>query len=880
MLEEARIRALWSQLEDSDPIGHPGQGWIAPSAVHEEFLMNGSALNYLICGGDRGAKSTTTAMKAWLLTMEFIAHYPLDAAGQEAWVAAENYDLTSTEMRDCLGEWFTSSLGKDNVEQNSVLNPGSIKITVPSTGGGVFTILTKSVGDPMNSMRAKAPIWILGCEAALLSHDFYLRAIGRLGQMRGQTEELFGQLIMSGCLTGDSLIITDDGIKRIGEFVSEEPHPIDVGVPGLSEPARANLAWANGEKDVIRIEMDKGYHIAGTPNHRVIARLHDGSTDWVRFDELDEGQLVAIRYDTQMFGPKEWDTDDAYFAGLYIAEGNWEADIYEMKELVPSGGQGRPGIERSPWRTRDRITITNIDEEITTFLADRGYRQSGYHWRKTDHELADTFRLMGIDPKWHALEKEVPQGILDASQTCQVAFLQGAFDGDGTAISKGNSESVKYYTSSKALAEQVRVMVLNLGVPVSLTSRRMDSPNPGYVVTILNSPLFAERIGFRLTRKQKVAEQTPPPTFYRNQALAGQRFLGYPVLWVRVKSKEAGREKTYDLHVPGANVFWANGLISHNTLEGSLGWYPTMFSKWKSAAEAKLDNGVSYSFRSHDNPYAWPGGENNKQLIDLERTLPEATFKERYLAVPSPPTDRVHERFDSTVHVREVEYDPSLPIYMGIDPGWSGHPSHYAVVVAQRHKIELHDKRLADQWHIIDSIYEHHMTPEQICAIVMDRDWWGNPDKKGVIDIAGTAHAGSREPNTEVWLKKTGMYLKSQRVLINAGIDRFNTMLEYIPLSREPKVLIDPKNVGLLSELGHCLPPREDTDTGPLEARIYSWQKNRQGDIVGKTPKDEHNDAIKALTYMWVSIIGYADGNVTRKTIKMRNRRNRDRVYA
>ncbi len=104
------------------------------------------------------------------------------------------------------------------------------------------------------------------------------------------------------------------------------------------------------------------------------------------------------------------------------------------------------------------------------------------------------------------------------------------------------------------------------------------------------------------------------------------------------------------------------------TLEGSLGWYPTQYTKWKSETEATLDKAAVYSFRSQDNPFAWPGGAENAQLKQLERELPEALFMERYLAVPSPPSGRVHDRFDSTIHVKEVEYDPALPVYLGMEP--------------------------------------------------------------------------------------------------------------------------------------------------------------------------------------------------------------------
>lgn len=511
VLSEPVIRALWSQLDDSDPIGHPGQGWVAPSGVHEEFIFNDTAETYLVCGGDRGAKTTTTAMKAYLLALEFISTYPLDAGGHVAWVVADNYNLTATEMRDCIGEWLmqmpeiAQTRGKEGgFKQTARIDPGTIEIPTPN--GKTFKIETKSVGDPMNAMRAEGPVWILACEAALLSHDFYLRAQGRLGQIRGQSNGKFGQLIMSG------------------------------------------------------------------------------------------------------------------------------------------------------------------------------------------------------------------------------------------------------------------------------------------------------------------------------------------------------------------------------TLEGSLGWYPTQYTKWKSETEATLDKAAVYSFRSQDNPFAWPGGAENAQLKQLERELPEALFMERYLAVPSPPSGRVHDRFDSTIHVKEVEYDPALPVYLGMDPGYSGASSNYAIVVAQKKNIQRADGRSFQQWHIIDQIYEHHMTVDEICQKAMDQYWWKNPKKIGVIDIAGSYHAGAQESNTEVWQKKTGLTLMHERVNIQPGIDRFNTMLQYDPEFREPKVLFHPRCTGILSELGHCLSP---VDNRP---HIYSWNKNRMGDVIGKVPKDDFCDGIKALTYLWINQVGYATANQGPKRPHVRNIRGRRRA--
>lgn len=315
-------------------------------------------------------------------------------------------------------------------------------------------------------------------------------------------------------------------------------------------------------------------------------------------------------------------------------------------------------------------------------------------------------------------------------------------------------------------------------------------------------------------------------------------------------------------------------LHMEGTFEGSLGWYASMWTRWQSAAMQQRDNARSFSLPSHSNTVLYPLGERDPEIAALKRVLPESRFLERHMGVPVPPSGRVHSAFDVGKHVRSVEYDPDLPVYIGIDPGYSGQPSTYAVEVCQLHRFE-HGHR---QWRVIDEIAVNRtsmpgFTVADVCGMAMSRPWWSNPHKIGVIDIAGTAHAGAQESNAEVWRKVTGMVLMHEKVSILPGIDRFDSCLKLDEQTGEPGLVIDPSCELLVSELGGGPNPFDG------QSHVYRWNTDRAGDVVGKVPRDEFCDGIKALTYLFINVMGYA-GNPRgerglRRNIAVRSRRRR-----
>jgi hypothetical protein len=299
-------------------------------------------------------------------------------------------------------------------------------------------------------------------------------------------------------------------------------------------------------------------------------------------------------------------------------------------------------------------------------------------------------------------------------------------------------------------------------------------------------------------------------------------------------------------------------IIMSGTLEGSLGWYPTFLEKWKSPAVQESENVASFSLPSPSNVFAFPGGFDNPVIKELEGNLSPTAFRERVLAVPAPPSGRVHQTFDPTVHIQPTKYDASLPVYLAIDPGYSGRSSTYAVEVVQPRPRPCHGNHF---W-VIDEIFEVRHHPTEIARMVMQRYWWKNEMKTAVVDISAEGHKDGMESTVEVWYKTTGLVLMNQKVNILPGIGRFDSMLSICPECQEPYLVFDSRKCqGVISELGGGTNPFDG------QVHVYSWQKDRQGNVVGGNPVDEYCDGIKAITYLFVNQFGYAEARQMRSKV-------------
>jgi len=278
-------------------------------------------------------------------------------------------------------------------------------------------------------------------------------------------------------------------------------------------------------------------------------------------------------------------------------------------------------------------------------------------------------------------------------------------------------------------------------------------------------------------------------------------------------------------------------MMLSGTLEGSMGWYPSVAEAWKN------DHGERRGFElpSWVNRSLYPGGRNDPEILRMEQDKPDEFFMERIAGKRVPPAGLVHGEFRPDIHVQELEYVVGEPVTIWTDPGYSG---AYACEVSQE---------INGQIHVFDEIYQTGLITSEIIDIAKQRPWYRDFSNH-VIDVAGWQHQAMAAP-AEIWLSETGVYPTSQKVMIPEGIERLKSFLKVNPTNNLPKIVFSPKCEGILSEFG--------ARTCPLpeyigQDRPYRWKTDREGNIVGTTPEDKFNHGIKAVTYGIVDRYGFS----------------------
>jgi len=376
----------------------------------------------------------------------------------------------------------------------------------------------------------------------------------------------------------------------------------------------------NGEREVYELRTEEGYRLRATGNHPVLT-LGPGGPTWVSMEKLRPGMHVAIwlgNMATDGFDPH------AYLTGLLIG------DAYISK---------------------NSIVITSVDEETINFLlsyeSPSGVRFVRY--TKEDSKRPPAFAAVlpskRMGAKWSyanaagvlagelgldfalSCDKKVPEKIWRGSLAAKRSFLQGLFDTDGTATSRDGG--VELGSCSLELLEGVQMLLALFGIPSKISRRSTFKRKDGTTATHYRLAIrghfrerFRDRIGFRLSRKQKligrdyqsgsvgvipilgelvreharvaygglketkyewlrayshqemnsetarrivldITHETGVWTTYGDAALK----IAHPnIYWATVASVErVGVERTYDIETTGDHSHITDGLITHNT---------------------------------------------------------------------------------------------------------------------------------------------------------------------------------------------------------------------------------------------------------------------------------------------------------------------------
>ncbi len=222
------------------------------------------------------------------------------------------------------------------------------------------------------------------------------------------------------------------------------------------------LAWNNGRLQIVNashlykekisklflIKTKRGRVLKTTGMHQILS--FDKGVSWRRVEVFKKGDLIASPKSIDLVTENKYDEDDAYFLGLFTAEG-----------------------------THNPFSITIADEKIKNWVCSYIEKKFGYIPRVSTRLIEgrlpcylillrnETRKIMdGLD-KCNAGNKFIPEAIFLSNENVISSFLGGYFDGDAEV----SDHDISATTKSSRLATQLTYLLLRLGISTSMFDR-------------------------------------------------------------------------------------------------------------------------------------------------------------------------------------------------------------------------------------------------------------------------------------------------------------------------------------------------------------------------------------------------------------------------
>ncbi len=346
------------------------------------------------------------------------------------------------------------------------------------------------------------------------------------------------------CLSGDTRLLTDQGLRRMDELADGRAFAV-WGGSGRWAPA---MAFRTGVRDVYRVTLSSGVSFRATEEHRV--RTESGADVPVR--ELI-GRKVAMQRGPGAWGGEPLAPDLAVLLGYMLGDGGTSnLSVYRNGALTTNR---EPEVLDYLYATSHAhgFTISTHDSDDVTYIRYGGFR-----------ELLEKTGFWAEISK-HTYDRRLPEAVWSWDAATVRWFLCGLFSANGSAMGRYNRIALKQ--ASKPLIQDVQRLLLALGFHAYFTTNLPTSVkhrNGTYVSresydlqigSAWGFAKFQEEIGFLHVHKatQRSAMDPSRSREPRQPSVVSVEF--------------DGTEEVFDFTEPETSHGWANGVCVHNCNE-------------------------------------------------------------------------------------------------------------------------------------------------------------------------------------------------------------------------------------------------------------------------------------------------------------------------
>lgn len=349
-------------------------------------------------------------------------------------------------------------------------------------------------------------------------------------------------------------IFSARGLLRLDEVIQKaspgKSQSLDLALADNSYgTASAFEAVYMGKKASKRIVTTYGFDLEVSHDHKLLrVGESEGVEHWIRAEDLVVGDLLKLRVGAGLFGISEFAVPRARLLGAFIGGATMQGQNLVLSHVDPTVLRTL-GLDLQALGEGEAFLSEADGEGQETTLC------------ITDQDAIATFYELGLRVTRFE-NREVPVAIRRSRRESVVAFLSGFLSAIGCAcLDPGDDfrQSIGFDFESRALATQVRLLLLNLGVLTSF--HETQSEGLFHVVVATESlerlketvPLLSQRLRNELQDALEIYLARGPTR--TNNAFR----------LVRIQKIEDGEAEMGDLFVPATSSYVANGLVSHNS---------------------------------------------------------------------------------------------------------------------------------------------------------------------------------------------------------------------------------------------------------------------------------------------------------------------------
>lgn len=387
----------------------------------------------------------------------------------------------------------------------------------------------------------------------------------------------------TGCQKGSTIVgCGNNGLLRLDELVDNEGDQWqeinDIAVNQINGENKITKGYINGYAPTKVITLDSNLVLEATNNHKYRI-IRDGAFDWVRSDELKVGDVIpsAIGYYNKTEEPDlisieqtlyhnmgsiinlptKMNENLAFILGAYYANGS---NHYR-------GRKKKFASIRFSMNSNKKDDIANLCNKIfkvfglmPTFSASKD-RGTCTEVSLANVNLCEWLAANNLK-KEGAVNLTMPRIIRESSANSIKAFLDGYYMCDGSSNGAGS----KYIdTASFNMAQDLIIVMRAIGI---YARARIDIKRAG---AKSKKPMY--RIYFGGYRSIDFPEEKM--RYISNEVINNNNMVkeiaGEQFIYDTVKEINDSVCFTYDIEVENEHYYYANGVVSHNTLSTMLG---------------------------------------------------------------------------------------------------------------------------------------------------------------------------------------------------------------------------------------------------------------------------------------------------------------------